>query len=144
MMGKRVKLVVGTRGLYYLHPWSILGLYFCENTGLWSLFHRSEASKRIGCNIYSKVAKSGCLQNCQRHSHSWDVDLEEVPEFLGSPVMAVLLLETSNRASFASLIWEGSASAPCDLHLATEVRMNMNHCCSDSSTVNRTIPGWND
>ena len=78
----------------------------CENMGLWSLFHRSEASKRIGCNIYSKVAKSGCLQNCQRHSHSWDVDLEEVPEFLGSPVMAVLLLETCNRASFAALIWD--------------------------------------
>ena len=30
MMGKRVKLVVGTRGLYYLHPWSILGLYFVK------------------------------------------------------------------------------------------------------------------
>ena len=30
---------------------------FCENMGLLSLFHRSEASKRIGCNIYSEVAK---------------------------------------------------------------------------------------
>ena len=28
---------------------------FCENMGLLSLFHRSEASKRIGCNIYSEV-----------------------------------------------------------------------------------------
>ena len=119
---------------------------FCENMGLLSLFHRSEASKRIGCNIYSKVAKSGCLQNCQRHSHSWDVDLEEVPEFLGSPVMAVLLLETSNRASFASLIWEGSASAPCDLHLATEVNMNMNHTLFVVVPILPllTIPGWND
>ena len=30
MMGKRVKLVVGTRSLHYLHPWSILGLYFVK------------------------------------------------------------------------------------------------------------------
>ena len=142
-MGKRVKLVVGTRSLHYLHPWSILGLYFVKIWVFGLYFKGQRPLNELGA-IFIPKWRSGCLQNCQHRSHSWDVDLEEVPEFLGSPVMAVLLLETSNRASFASLIWEGSASAPCDLHLATEVRMNMNHCCSDSSTVNRTILGWND
>ena len=56
--------------------------------------------------------------------------------------MVVLLLENSNRASFASLFWEGSASAPCDLHLATKVNMNHSFCCSDSSTVNYPRMEW--
>jgi len=42
--------------------------------------------------------------------------------------MGILHLETNNHASFASLIWGGSASAPCDLHLITEDGMIEAHC----------------
>jgi len=42
--------------------------------------------------------------------------------------MGVLHLETSSHASFASLIWGGSAGAPYDLHLVTEDGKIEAHC----------------